>query len=206
MQIYSIAITRHSPGEDPNELLCKNITADQAIDLLLQLKHSNKVQLPTCIDGENRTSVETISTGGGGATGKMTETEDEDERKVIASGDIEQDAPPDRKEDKPKTGSGKNVDWDVDRAELEIQSGMKPKEIAELVGTSLNSIYQLKYRMKQNGELEENDPPVAEVLQNRITDLINSGKSDQEIINQMSASMSNREIEESIAWAKKNES
>lgn len=185
---YNTTLSRFDDDGNQEILIDHDITPDEAVTMMIDRLEPHDI---TMADPEpGFMSSESI-----GKQINPKEEEDEDElesKPKKISVDIEQREGP---------------DWDVEMAKLEIKLGKKKAvQIAKELDVPVQRIYTLKYQLKQDGELESNDPPVAEVLQNRIIDMINNGMDDQEIINQMSASMSNREIQEAIAWAKKNES
>lgn len=189
--IYSVTVVRHEDDGSTEELVAEMITPHQAIDFMLMIANMDtKVfAFAPAVQEDEDGSTPDMST-----SGESNQDDDEDDGpKPVVSQEIE----------------GTATGWDKDRAKLEIKLGhMKPKQIAEECGTTVGNIYQLKSQMKKDGELDEkvdsNDPPVAEVLQNRITDMVNSGMEYQEIYNKMHDSMSEREIQEAFSYAQKN--
>lgn len=181
---YSITIMRHT-DDDSVELVDRWITADQAIDMMVQ---ANALQ-----DEEE-------------------ESEDETEEEEAEEEEEEEEPEPEPASKKKSrawasSGFGRKATWDKEKAEELIIAGEKPKDIAEEVGATVASIYQLKAQMKKAGKLGEvtEDAPEHNPIKShrdQVVDMVQAGKTDTEIYNKMHDLMTAGELRTALEYAR----
>lgn len=125
---YNIMVVRYDEDGNQEELIDRDLTADQAIDMMLYVNEAVPAVEIHGVPGQERPDMV---------------IEDEVDEEDKESSDDDEPAP-----------RGRQASWDKDRAKEMILDGEKAGDIADKVGAPIGSIYQLKSDMKKAGELE----------------------------------------------------
>lgn len=175
---------RHGDNDEVKELVDRWVTADQAIELLVQVQDMAEYTIQEHHEEEKEPEIEGYNT--------------EPKRPI-----------PDIKEvfqkKKKLESKGRQAAWDKDEAKAMIRANTPAGEIAKKVGTSVGNIYQLKLAMKKKGELkdeEEEDIEVDNHPKSRVKRMVDAGETDQAIYNVMHDFMTDEQFREAIAEAR----
>jgi len=198
MYKYAITIYRFNDDDTQETLIDRYITADQAIDAVI---FSNNLDVeetePVHSDEEEveeEPEIEGYNAPIKGSMGTLPKERFGFEPKAAQAA-------------KPKSEEG----FDVQAVKVAIKGGNKPKDIAELYGISTQTVYQLKSKMKKEGELgdesqedssEEKKPHVIPTHAQKIKYMVNAGESDATIYAAMHDLMTDAEFREALATAR----
>lgn len=152
---YRLRIERVVSDREFHTMLDLDITADEAIDIMREKSYNVEIYgVPMETNSEDS---------------ELSEEESEPESEEEESSDDDEESEDDEPE---PSHRGRQASWDKDRAKEMINAGEKAGDIADEVGASIGSIYQLKTDMKKAGELtlgkdeapepEEEDEPEPE--------------------------------------------
>lgn len=183
MYSYNILLSRID--EDGNQiiLLDRDITADQAIAMMIEERA--KAEKEPEIEGYNTPIKGPIGSEDFGFEPAVRP-------KVKKSVDIPQ----------------RETSYNKDLVKSDIKAGLKPKEIADTHGLSVNMVYQIKAEMKKNGELAATkskhmtEDGVLQVHQDAVDLMVSQGKDDQDIFNAMHDVMTQDELTKAINRAR----
>jgi len=132
---YNVLLQRIDEEGLTVQLVDRDLTADDAINLMLHIQEEiPAIEEETSLANEREEEMDETT-----AQDKLNGAK---EVKVFV------------KEKKLKKGTvPSNSSWDKEKAKAMILKGVKPAKIAEAVGATLASVYQLKSNLKHKGEL-----------------------------------------------------
>lgn len=180
---YSVTIMRHTDNDEVTELVDKWITADQAIELLVKAQEMAEYTI---------------------------QVHHEDEFKDYTP--VHHEEEPEKKEELPdniaklKKHTGRKASYDKDAVKKDIKAGIKPGDIATKYGITAATVYQIKSKMKNEEDEEEqpesDDVPVDNHPKARVKRMVAAGETDQAIYNVMHDFMTDEQFREAIAEAR----
>lgn len=175
---YNVTISRFDEEGNQDILVDRDISPHRAIEEMVrnqELTSDDEQRTAEVLDQVNQMDEEEGE--------KVDEAEEDGE--TTSDDDKEIEEPEEEGKDEvqePATSGGRTADWDQDQATELIKAGeLKPKEIADKVGTTVNCIYQLKYRLKQDGELGDRPAEPAPKRGQTVTEEPEEGPSDEEL-------------------------
>lgn len=143
---YNITLVRLEDGNEVAELESRDITADQAIDLLIHLRELDTLSSETAPEESEQ------------------EEEVEEEPEPVPDPNDEPAAE--------KTGGKRpTYDYDLDAVLTDLRDGIKPKAVAEKHDIPVQTVYNIKHRFKDEIEPESyeasDEAPVTEYAEKK---------------------------------------